>query len=127
MANLIKINKSVGDRGSNDLLDVGIIGAAFRRNAGLGGRLRGIIDFDGLYSTYRHHSQALPSTAIQMWQSVGSQQTLPQFVLKNTYPLPAPRWQEVGGPYTGRILQGGQIHAAIPQYMMHFAASLTRG
>lgn len=101
--------------------------AAFRRNAGLGGRLRGIIDFDGLYSTYRHHSHALPSTAIRMWQSVGTPQTLPQFVSKNIFPLPAPRWQGVGGPYTGRILQGIQIHGAIPHYMMHFAASLTRG
>jgi peptidoglycan hydrolase-like protein with peptidoglycan-binding domain len=100
--------------------------AAFRSKANLGGKLHRIIDLDGIFSTYKHFSQALPGTAIRMWQTDATPQNFQKFGFQNIFPLSSiSRWE--GGPYKGLLKDNKQIHGTIPQTMMHFAASLTRG
>ena len=99
--------------------------AAFRKNAGIGGRLRGIIDFDGIISSFKQHSQALPQSALRFWQTSATKQSLKSQIAQNIFPLPHTRW---GGPfqYLSPANSLLAIHGVIPQTMMHFAANLTR-
>jgi hypothetical protein len=97
--------------------------AAFRNRANLDGKLRGVIDFDGIISSYRDKSRALSASAVRMWQTGAAAQTLTPSAAQNLFPLPHPRWK--GSPY---ILNGNvvlQIHAVIPQSMMFVAAGRT--
>lgn len=102
--------------------------AAFRSRAGLGGKLRRVIDFDGIISTYKEKSLALPPTALRFWQSDVGNKNLPALSASNLFPLPLSRWDEP--PYKGffkgspRDIMYG-IHGTIPQKMMHFAAKRT--
>ena len=105
--------------------------ANFRAHASLGNRLRGIIDFDGIISSYSRHSQALSSTAapfpvVRMWQTAGNARTVATQAQHNMFPLPRERW--ASGPYRFPAGQAGlmQIHGTIPQTMMAVAASRTR-
>ncbi len=94
--------------------------AAFRSGAGLGGRLRGIIDLDGMYSTYRAKSIALPPRAVRVWQAYPGG-SIASLAARNTFPVHLPRWRG-GGPYKNAHLTGGQLHGAIPQQMMLIAS-----
>jgi hypothetical protein len=102
--------------------------AAFRSRASLGSKLRGVIDFDGIISTYKDKSIALPHTALRFWQSAVGSQNVAALSVSNLFPLPLPRWQEppykdqFKGSYTD-IMYG--IHGTIPQKMMQFAAKKT--
>jgi hypothetical protein len=62
-----------------------------------------------------------------MWQTGATAQTIPALAISNLFPLPHPRWREEKSPYknlfTGNVML--QIHATIPQTMMHFAAKRT--
>lgn len=100
--------------------------AAFRNGAQLGGKLRGIIDFDGIFSTFRGNSISLPTRAVRMWQTGLVGQGISALAAQNMFPLPQPRWTDSKGPYAGRTLTPLQIHAVIPQMMMFTAAQRTR-
>jgi len=97
--------------------------AMFRSKANLGGKLRGVIDFDGIISSYKQHSQALAPSAVRMWQIDAASQTLRQQAAQNMFPLRLPRW--VNGPFkfTGNTTL--QVHGAIPQTKMFVAARRT--
>ena len=101
--------------------------AAFRKQARVGGRLRGVIDFDGIISTHKRHSQALAAPAVRMWQTdVAAAQIIPQ-AATNFFPLPLKRWDTAGsGPYKfrGNIMM--QMHGTIPITMMYVAARRTK-
>jgi len=101
--------------------------AAFRKKASLEGKLRGVIDFDGIISSYSHYSRALPLTASRMWQTGGSPKTILLSAAQNLFPLPESRWE--GGPYKGLFKPNPvlKIHATIPQTMMFIAAGLNPG
>jgi hypothetical protein len=99
--------------------------AAFRRSANLGGKLRGIIDFDGLYSSYRSYSSQLPHTALRFWQTPVAAGGVSGAAAANLFPLPAARWSspfDLARPEGA----GGARHGYIPHTMMHFAATQTR-
>jgi hypothetical protein len=99
--------------------------SAFRRGAGLGNRLRGIIDFDGIISTYKAKSMELPARAVRIWQTGAMGQSIPALAEQKLFPVALPRWQG-GGPYKGVPLTTLQLHGAIPQNMMYIAARQTR-
>lgn len=103
--------------------------AAFRQRANLGGRLRGIIDFDGAFSSYKAKSLGLPHSAIKMWQSVSaSSASISALAATNLFPLPEKRWEEENSPYKGKFKHSTlAIHGAIPQSMMYFAAKQIKG
>lgn len=104
--------------------------AAFRNRAKLGAKLRSTIDFDGIISTFKDKSLALPQSALRFWQSAASGPNLFALSASNLFPLPNPRWASEGGPFKGGF-KGNfqqimlQIHGRIPQTMMHFAAKRT--
>ena len=101
--------------------------AAFRHRANLGDRLRGVIDFDGIISSYKDKSKALSAPAVRMWQMGAAAHTIPALAVSNIFPLPHPRWREQDSPYKD-LFNGNatlQIHGTIPQTMMHFAARQT--
>jgi len=98
--------------------------AAFRRKAQLQGRLRGIIDLHGLFSSYRTHSSHLPQTALRFWQTPVAAQGVSAAAAANLFPLPASRWSS---PFDAAKPEGagGVRHGYIPNTMMHFAAKRT--
>lgn len=99
----------------------------FRKRANLGSRLAGVIDFDGVISTYSALSQALTGPAgrvVKVQQSTVSAGTVPSLAAANVFAVPLPRW---GGPWDGVFDPNPgtallQIHGVIPQTMMHVAA-----
>ncbi|UCE31546.1 MAG: hypothetical protein JSW68_00870, partial [Burkholderiales bacterium] len=99
----------------------------FRRSANLGARLTGVIDFDGIISTYRALASASASPAgrvVSMQQMPSTPQNLGPLAARNIFPLSRPRW---GGPYENLFPKNEaaallKIHGTIPQTMMHFAA-----
>lgn len=97
----------------------------FRSRANLGARLAGVIDFDGVISSYRSASIANPSgRVVRMQQMPSTQQTLRALAAQNTFPLGRPRW---GGPYAELFPKNEAqallpIHGTIPQTMMFVAA-----
>jgi hypothetical protein len=100
--------------------------AAFRARAGLGPRLQGTIDFDGVISTNRKHSTTLPPSALKIWQTPASSASLSAQARQNIFPVGKERW---GGPFAGHFSKGHElleIHGTVPQTMMFFAASRTR-
>lgn len=101
--------------------------AAFRKQARVGGRLRAVIDFDGIISTHKRHSQALSAQSVRMWQTdVAAAQIIPQAAM-NFFQLPLKRWDTAGsGPYKfrGNIMM--QMHGTIPNAMMYVAARRTK-
>jgi hypothetical protein len=102
-----------------------VYSATFRRRAQLKGRLRGIIDFDGIYSSYRAYSTQLPHTALRFWQTPVTAQGVTAAAVANLFPLPASRWSS---PFDAAKPDGagGVRHGYIPNTMMHFAATQTR-
>lgn len=106
--------------------------AAFRARGNLGGRLAGVIDFDGIVSSYKEHSMALASLApypvVRLHQAAAQVTALPTLAARNYFPLGRERW---GGPYAGLIpaeakAAMGKIHGTIPQTMMLVAAKRGR-
>jgi hypothetical protein len=94
----------------------------FRSNANLGARLSGIIDFDGLFSTYNQLSAALTGPAghvIRMQQMFATPQMISGLAAQNIFPLSPPRWSP-NGPYPG--LDAYLTHGKIPQVSMAIAA-----
>lgn len=107
--------------------------AQFRSRAQLGGRLRGVIDFDGIISTNRRYSQVLGSgngcPVVRMQQTDGHPSTIAALAGQGVFPLSRPRW---GDPWQGHFSKSPQaaliqIHGTIPQTMMYPAALRTRG
>lgn len=99
----------------------------FRSRASLGGRLAGVIDFDGIISTFSEHSLALSGPlgrVIRMQQMPSDPFGLGALASQGIYPLSKPRW---GGPWAS-VFSANQeqalleIHGTIPQTMMFFAA-----
>ena len=110
-----------------------VYNAQFRSRAQLGGRLRGVIDFDGIISTNRRFSQALGSgngcPVVRMQQTDGHPSTIAPLSRQGVFPLSRPRW---GEPWQNSFSKDPkqalmQIHATIPQTMMFPAALRTRG
>jgi len=99
--------------------------AAFRQRAGLGTRLRGIIDFDGIISTNKRHSMTLSAPAVRMWQTDVAASQITQQAAANLFPLPHKRWVPKS-PYRfkGNIMM--QMHGTIPVTMMFIAARRTK-
>jgi hypothetical protein len=95
--------------------------SAFRSGAKLGNKLRGIIDFDGIISSYKAQSLALPPRAVRIWQGGAQGDSIPFLAGQNISPAHLARWQG-GGPYKGRSLTTLQIHSLIPQMMMAVAS-----
>jgi hypothetical protein len=99
----------------------------FRSRANLAGRLAGVIDFDGVISTYSALSQSLTGPAgrvVKVQQSAATTATVPALAAANVFPVPQPRW---GGPWAGIFDPNPgtavlQIHGVIPKTMMHVAA-----
>jgi hypothetical protein len=97
----------------------------FRSRAGLGARLAGVIDFDGVISSYRQYSSMIASPAarvIRMQQIPAEISKIRPVAAQNIFPLARARW---GGPYTFsgndyQVLM--QIHGTIPLTMMFIAA-----
>lgn len=108
-----------------------VFSAMFRRNAkGLSSKLRGVIDFDGSFSTERRHSAALGISGrfpiVKFYQMPCTQRDLRPLFDRDTFPLPKERWQKF---YAYPTLSkqpktaGEQIHGWIPHTMMFLAAS----
>lgn len=104
----------------------------FRRRAGLGGELTGVIDLDGIVSSFSSFCTSLTEPAgrvIRIQQSgVASASQLGRLAAQNTFPLPRPRW---GGPFATLFSANPkqallQIHGTVPQTMM-FTASKRAG
>lgn len=99
----------------------------FRSRAHLGGRLSGVIDFDGIISSFSQHSTALsgpPGRVVRMQQSAANPQSIGTLAAQNTFPLVRSRW---GGPWANSFVADDhqamlQIHGTIPQTMMYVAA-----
>ena len=99
----------------------------FRARANLGSRLAGVIDFDGITSSYNSLSGAVTGPAghvVKAQQSNVNPATVAQLAAQNVFPLPRPRW---GGPWAGSFDPDPtqallQIHSTIPQTMMQIAA-----
>ncbi len=93
----------------------------FRMKAGLGSELRGVIDFDGAFSTSKHLSAAINQPAgriVRALQAPTSEKTLAASAAANLFPLPPPRWKHSPWPFANAY----QIHGLIPQTMMYTAA-----
>jgi hypothetical protein len=103
--------------------------AAFRGRAGLGSRLRGVIDIDGAISTFSHHSHSLPPSAIKIWQTGSTAQSLKAQAMQNLFPIGQNRWGKfTGGAPVPKNPKAAisTIHAYASQTMMYFAAGRTR-
>jgi hypothetical protein len=97
---------------------------AFRSKAQLGDRLAGVIDLDGIISTYKQLSPMIKTPAgrvVRMQQTKVKESELSLLAGQNVFPVPKPRW---GGPfyYWAKQAHIGQIHGMIPQTMMYIAA-----
>ena len=103
----------------------------FRHRAGLGGRLAGVIDLDGIISSFSSLSSAVTGPAgrvVRVQQTAATASTLAPLAANNTFPVPRPRW---GGPFATAFSTNPksallQIHGSIPQRMM-FVASKRAG
>lgn len=99
----------------------------FRTRANLGARLAGVIDFDGVISSFSSLSQNLSGPAghvVKAQQSAATAAALPGLAAQNIFPLGRERW---GGPWTGVFDPNPgtavlQIHGQVPQTMMGLAA-----
>jgi hypothetical protein len=95
----------------------------FRRRANLAGRLAGVIDFDGAFSTYRSLSHSLTEPAgrvVKVQQSAATAATVPSLAAKNIFPVAKPRW---GSPWVGDFAPDAyRIHGLIPHHLMQVAA-----
>lgn len=107
--------------------------AAFRANARLGGKLKGIIDLDGSYSTARVHSSALRPTAacpvVKVHQGQCNPKAIFNLSVQGNYPLYNERW---GTPFRetlpkDRKQAGGVIHGHIANTMMFFCSRMVPG
>ena len=106
---------------------------AFRKAAKLGGRLRGIIDFDGIISSYSALSAGLPLgggfPVVRFFQnSDATEKQLPILASQNFFPLARARW---GEPWDKVIPKDPfkaikPLHGNIPQRFMLLAAQRTR-
>lgn len=101
----------------------------FRARANLGSRLAGVIDFDGVISSYSRFSQALTGPAghvVKFQQSQATPASIPGLAAQNVFAVPRPRW---GGPWANAFDPNPQtallqVHGTIPQTMMQLAAQL---
>ena len=99
----------------------------FRQRASLGERLAGVIDLDGIISSFRILSSAVTGPAgrvVRVQQTFASPSTLSLLAIKNIFPVPKPRW---GGPFANLFSTSPraavmQIHGSIPQTMMCVAS-----
>lgn len=108
-----------------------VYSATFRSRAGLGSRLKGVVDFDGITSSYNQHSIALPLgggfPVVRMQQTDAPENRLPALASQNLFPLARPRW---GDPFDKTLPKDPRavvkaIHGYIPHTMMFLAASRT--
>ncbi len=99
----------------------------FRARANLGSRLAGVIDFDGVISSYSQLSQALTGPAgqvVKFQQSQATPASIAGLAGQNIFAVPRPRW---GGPWADAFDPNPQtallqVHGTIPQTMMQLAA-----
>ena len=99
----------------------------FRHRAGLGARLAGVIDLDGVISSFSSLSSGVTGPSgrvVQVQQTSASPSTLAPLAVKNIFPVPKPRW---GGPFANLFSTSPraallQIHGSIPQRMMFIAS-----
>ena len=99
----------------------------FRARAHLGARLKAVIDFDGIYSSYRQHSIALHEPAghvIRMQQMPATAGMIGALAAQNTFPMSRERW---GGPWADyypadHTAAANLVHGLIPQTTMYLAA-----
>lgn len=99
----------------------------FRSRANLGGRLAGVIDFDGIISSFSALSQGLTGPSgrvVKVQQSAVTAASVPTLAAANVFPVPQQRW---GGPWAGFFNPNPgtavlEIHGWIPQTMMQIAA-----
>ncbi|MCX7671842.1 MAG: peptidoglycan-binding protein [Anaerolineae bacterium] len=99
----------------------------FRTRASLGGRLAGVIDFDGIISSFSQLSAALSGPAghvVRMHQTASTPQTVSSLAAQKIFPLARPRWGDPWTPFLDPSPQAAllQIHGHIPQTTMWIAA-----
>jgi hypothetical protein len=106
---------------------------AFRKAAHLGGRLTGIIDFDGIISSYSALSAGLPVgggfPVVRFFQSSdATERQLPVLASQNFFPLARARWGEPWDTVLPKnpALAVKPLHGNIPQRFMFLAAQRTR-
>jgi hypothetical protein len=105
---------------------------AFRARAGLGSKLTGVIDFDGLYSSYRALCSSItgPKGHIaKMYQMASSPGSISSLASQGIFPVNRERW--LSPPWDSYmpkdpVRAGGTIHSLTPQTMMFFAARRLR-
>jgi len=99
--------------------------ASFRAGSGAGGRVKKVIDFDGIISSSKAYSKQLHSgNSVRFYQGAAPVSSLPTLAAQNYFPLGRERW---GPPFDAQIPKSGQqmvgtIHGYIPHTMMYVAA-----
>jgi hypothetical protein len=110
-----------------------IYSSSFRKKAvNLGTRLKGVIDFDGIISSFKNVSATLPGghdfPVVRFFQtSDAKEKEIPVLASQGFYPLARARW---GGPWNDVLPKNpaqavGPLHGNIPQRFMLTAALRT--
>ncbi|MEP7365272.1 MAG: hypothetical protein ABI972_18620 [Acidobacteriota bacterium] len=98
--------------------------ASFRAGAG-SGRVKKVIDFDGIISSSKGSSKQLHSgNSVRFYQGSVPAQSLPMLASQNYFPMARERWGppfDASLPKTGKDVVGA-VHGHIPQTMMCVAA-----
>lgn len=98
--------------------------ASFRAGAG-SGRVKKIIDFDGIISSSKAYSKQLHSgNSIRFHQGAVPAHSLPMLASQNYFPMARERWGppfDSALPKTGKNVTGA-VHGYIPHTMMYIAA-----
>jgi len=100
---------------------------AFISRAKLGSKLKGVIDFDGSFSTERSHSASVAAgfnPVIRMQQTLGIREAdLPALAARNLFPLKPSRFNKLFlTPAKDDLAAMRSLHGFIPQVTMFVAA-----
>ncbi|HZO52460.1 MAG TPA: hypothetical protein VFB63_07080 [Bryobacteraceae bacterium] len=93
--------------------------ASFRAGSGAGGRVKKVIDFDGIISSSKAASKQLHSgNSVRFHQGSAPEHSLPMLASQNYFPMGSERW----GPPFSSGLGTMDVHGYIPHTMMFIGA-----